>query len=181
MHLVYIYGPPAVGKLTVATELARRTGYKLFHNHQSIAAIEPIFEFGTPTFWRLVHGIRDEVMESAARDGVSLIYTAFYTHPEDLHHFERRRDIVERHDGQVLLVKLTCERPALEARVESESRRSLRKLSDLQAWHAAIEGKDVDSLIPDRESLVIDNTHLSPDEAAMRIIKHYALLEETNG
>jgi hypothetical protein len=180
MNLVHLYGPPAVGKLTVATALARRTGYKLFHNHLSIGAIAPIFEFGTPTFWRLLHQLRDDVMESAAKEDISLIYTAAYTQPDDIAHFERRKELIERYDGTVMLIKLTCARPVLEGRVEAESRRALRKLSDLGAWRSWIEGKDIDLLIPGRDSLVIDNTDLSPEEVAMRIIRHYALPEETN-
>jgi adenylate kinase family enzyme len=31
MHFVLIFGPPAVGKMTVGHEVARRTGFKLFH------------------------------------------------------------------------------------------------------------------------------------------------------
>lgn len=180
MHLVYIYGPPAVGKLTVATELARRTGYKLFHNHLSISAIEPVFEFGTPTFWRLVHAIRADVIESAATEDISLVYTGVYENPHDLPLVEHRFGLVEKHGGSALLVKLTCERATLEGRVESQSRRERRKLSELAAWRTAVEGKDVDSLIPGYESLVIDNTHLSPDQVATRIIRHYDLPEETN-
>ena len=33
MKHLFLYGAPAVGKLTVAKELADLTGYKLFHNH----------------------------------------------------------------------------------------------------------------------------------------------------
>ena len=177
MELVYIYGPPAVGKLTVATELVRRTGFKLFHNHLSIAAIEPVFEFGTPTFWRLVHGIRADVMESAAREGIDVVYTGVYEHPDNALLVEHRFGLVEKLGGAVRLVKLTCDHTTLEGRVESEKRRQAKKLSDLQEWHAAVDGKAVDSLIPDRESLVIDNTDLSPEQAAMRIITHYGLPE----
>lgn len=36
MKLVFIYGMPAAGKLTVAKELAGLSGYKLFHNHQVV-------------------------------------------------------------------------------------------------------------------------------------------------
>jgi tRNA uridine 5-carbamoylmethylation protein Kti12 len=50
MKLVFIYGPPAAGKLTVATELSRLTGFKLFHNHVSIQFVESLFEYGTRTF-----------------------------------------------------------------------------------------------------------------------------------
>jgi hypothetical protein len=37
--LLYTYGPPASGKLTVATALAELTGFSLFHNHLSVDAV----------------------------------------------------------------------------------------------------------------------------------------------
>lgn len=36
MKLVVIFGPLAVGKMTVGQELAKRTGLRLFHNHMTI-------------------------------------------------------------------------------------------------------------------------------------------------
>lgn len=45
MNLVFLYGPPAVGKLTVATILAEKTGYTLFHNHQIINLLRNVFGF----------------------------------------------------------------------------------------------------------------------------------------
>ena len=68
MDLIYISGPPSVGKLTVATEVAARTGYKLFHNHLSIGAIEPVFDFGTDAFWELVHELREQRLSLQAVD-----------------------------------------------------------------------------------------------------------------
>jgi broad-specificity NMP kinase len=53
MKLIFIYGAPAVGKLTVANEIARQTNFKVFHNHLSIDCIEPIFDFGTASFFNL--------------------------------------------------------------------------------------------------------------------------------
>ena len=41
MHLVCIFGPPAVGKMTVGRELSRQTGSKLLHNHMTI---EPVLD-----------------------------------------------------------------------------------------------------------------------------------------
>ena len=52
--LVFLIGPPAVGKMTVGAELARRTGLPLYHNHLSIEAVLPVFEYGSPAFDRLV-------------------------------------------------------------------------------------------------------------------------------
>ena len=33
MKLVILYGPPAVGKLSIAQALAARTGFRVLHNH----------------------------------------------------------------------------------------------------------------------------------------------------
>ena len=177
MDLVYIYGPPGVGKLTVGSELARLTGYGLFHNHLSIAAVAPVFEFGTETFWRLVHEIRANVIATAAREDVSLVYTGVFEHPKDLPVVENRLALAESNGGRVCLVKLTSDRGVIEQRIQSQSRRDLKKLADIDAWRAATQGRNQDSLIPGRQSLTIDNTDLSPELAAMRIITHYRLPE----
>ena len=50
MRLVFLYGPPAVGKLTVAKALARLTGYKVFHNHLTIDLVASILDWGTGPF-----------------------------------------------------------------------------------------------------------------------------------
>jgi len=53
MKLVFIYGLPAVGKLTVAKKLSKITGFPIFHNHLVIEMISPIFSFGSPGFIEL--------------------------------------------------------------------------------------------------------------------------------
>ena len=50
MKLVVIFGPPAVGKMTVGFELAKLTGLKLFHNHLTIELVLNFFDFSTPQF-----------------------------------------------------------------------------------------------------------------------------------
>ena len=61
MKLIFIYGPPAVGKLSVATELAKLTAFRLFHNHVSIQFVKSIFDFGTKPFWILTDKFRREM------------------------------------------------------------------------------------------------------------------------
>jgi shikimate kinase len=53
MKLVILFGPPAVGKMTVGQELAKATGLKLFHYHVTIELVLNFFEFGTKEFSRL--------------------------------------------------------------------------------------------------------------------------------
>ena len=54
MNLIILFGPPAVGKMTVGQELSRLTGYPLLHNHMTIDLVTEFFDFGTPQFGRLV-------------------------------------------------------------------------------------------------------------------------------
>src|SRR2546423_7333193 len=74
--LVFIVGPPAVGKMTVGHELAVRTGLKLFHNHQTIDLALRFFPFGSPPFARLVNEFRRRILEEvASSDLPGLIFT----------------------------------------------------------------------------------------------------------
>lgn len=65
--LVFIVGPPAVGKMAVGHELAQRTGFKLFHNHHTIDLAIRFFPFGSPPFQRLVGEFRRRIFETDFR------------------------------------------------------------------------------------------------------------------
>src|ERR1700751_4193719 len=47
MRLLFLYGPAASGKLTIARELATLTGFALFHNHLVVDAVAAAFPFGS--------------------------------------------------------------------------------------------------------------------------------------
>jgi hypothetical protein len=64
--LVYLYGPPASGKLTVAERLAEQSGYRLFHNHLTVNAIRPVLDFGSEPFVEVLHRLRLDVFAAAA-------------------------------------------------------------------------------------------------------------------
>ena len=44
MKFVILFGPLAVGKMTVGQELEKITGLKLFHNHMTIELVLPFFD-----------------------------------------------------------------------------------------------------------------------------------------
>jgi stage III sporulation protein SpoIIIAA len=86
MKLVILFGPPAVGKMTAARELAKITGLKLFHNHMSLELVNQFFDFGTPAFERLDRAIRFAIFEEVAKSELpGLIFTMVWAlnHPED--------------------------------------------------------------------------------------------------
>lgn len=178
MKLIFIYGAPAVGKLTVSQELARRTGFKVFHNHLSIDCIEPVFDFGTPSFTKLIEMIRVETIAEAARENVDLIYTFCYAKGLDDPHIWRILNAVESNGGEVCFVFLTCKKNEVEKRVVNESRRKFRKANNLQILKEIFDKYDFSSPIPDCPSLSIDTTDVSPETAARKIIEHFNLEQE---
>ncbi len=76
MVLIFLIGPPAVGKMAVGIELAKLTGLKLFVNHDSIELFLKFFEWGTPRFKRLNNEFRTRIFEEvASSDLPGLIFT----------------------------------------------------------------------------------------------------------
>lgn len=178
MKLVFIYGSPAVGKLTVANEIARRTDFKVFHNHLSIDCIEPVFEFGSPSFGKLIDLIRVETVREAARVGQNLIYTFCYAKDLDDAHVEKITRAVEENGGEICFALLKADRETLNRRVVEESRRRMGKAKTVEMMDLFHETYDLLSPVPDRESLIIDNTHLSAAAVAEAIIAHFNLQQQ---
>lgn len=170
-----IYGPPAVGKFTVATALAKLTGYKLFHNHLTADAVMALFPFGSPPFSRTLRRMRRELIEEAAREGVSLIYTYVYAAGQDDPELKDLIRRVGRHGGKVLFVKLYCAHRALHERVRHASRKRFGKIKKLATLKQAMRQYRLEATFPFAESLEIDNTALSPRKVAQIIQRHYRL------
>ncbi len=173
MKLLFIYGAPAVGKLTIANEIAKYTNFKVFHNHLSIDAIEPIFDFGTKSFWKLVDLIRVETIGESARVGQNLIYTFCYAKGSDDAHVSKIIETVEENGGEVCFVLLVCQRGELEKRVLAESRRKFGKANNLEILNEILDKHDLFSPVPFQDSLQIDNTNFSAEATARKIVEHY--------
>src|SRR5689334_16095796 len=107
MRFVFLYGPPGVGKLTVGRELAGLTGFKLFHNHLMVNAVQAVFPRGSDSWDRLIRECQCLVLAEAARAGVDLVMTWAHGVSEDIP--RRYTDVVESNGGRVLFVRLVCE------------------------------------------------------------------------
>ncbi|HMS43002.1 MAG TPA: hypothetical protein PKE69_22425 [Pyrinomonadaceae bacterium] len=175
MKLILIYGSPAVGKLTTANEIAKLTDFKVFHNHLTISAVKPVFEFGTAPFWKLVHNFRVETIAEAARENVNLIYTFCYAKTEDDEHIEEIARVVEENGGEICFVLLVAEKSLIERRVLEESRKKYEKVGSLEGLLKMWEKYELFLPVTNRESLIIDNSNLSAELSAQKIIEHFNL------
>lgn len=175
MKLVVIYGPPAVGKLTVAKELAQKTGFKLFHNHLAIDLVVSVFPFGTAHFSDLLEKIKLMVIEDVAKNNTNLIYTLAY----GVETFEGKREndfvnklikIVEGHGGKAYFVRLTCSKQEQIRRLGEKSRKAYQKITDPKVLREVEKAVKLDEQIPFVKSLIMNTTDLSPKDAADKII-----------
>lgn len=183
--LVWLFGPPAVGKMTVGLELSRLTGLPLFHNHVSIEAVLPVFEYGTPPFNRVVGRFRDHVFQEAARSDLpGLIFTMMWAFDieSDLRFVEKQKAVFEAEGGRAVFVELQASIEARIARNESELRLSAKPSKrDVAASRARLLAADstyrLDSGgdFPFEAYLRIDNTHLEPVAVAARIRERFHL------
>lgn len=180
MNLVFVYGPPAVGKHTVGSELARLTGYRLFHNHLTIPAVNAIFEEEShPERGRLLKDLRLTSIAAAAKVGINLIFTASYSgDPDDQVFIQNIADIVEgTPGGQMMYVQLTAPQDVLLARVGNESRVLLnaQKITNPQAYLKRLARRDIWVSVVYDGILTLDTTKTSPPHMARMIVEHFQL------
>ena len=184
MKFIVIFGPPAVGKMTVGYELAKLTGLRLFHNHMTIDLILNFFGFGQPQFHTLVSEFRRRVFEEvAASDLAGLIFTFVWAldHESDKAFIERSCDIFHEKGADIYFVELEAELPERLRRNESEFRLSqklpkrdveksrARLLEDDKKYKLNSNG----DFFYQENYLKINNTNLSADETARMIVDKF--------
>lgn len=171
--LVYLYGPPAAGKLTIAEKVRDLTGFRLFHNHLTVNALREVFDFGSPPFVALLHRIRLDVFATAMRAGVSTIFTnnSAWGGTGGRKRFEAFADeaahVVESGGGVPLFVRVTAPLDVLESRLGNQSRRAHGKLLEVARLRELVA--EMDEPRDGAGDLTIDTTEVTADEAARAI------------
>ncbi|WP_350020160.1 AAA family ATPase [Priestia flexa] len=111
MKFILVFGPQAVGKMTVGQQLERNTGLKLFHNHMTIELLAPLFQFNEE-MWRLVDLFRKEIFESISKSdakGIIFTYVWAFDMQSDWNFIREVCDIFESKGGTVYFVELEAD------------------------------------------------------------------------
>lgn len=184
--MLFIVGPPAVGKMSVGQAIAERTDLRLFHNHISIEVALRYFDFGTPAFHRVNATIRGRIVEEvAASDLAGLVFTYVWDFgdPSDQDAVEAFAKPFHDRGGRVLFLELEADQDERLVRnegatrlAEKPSKRDLatsrRRLLELDERHQLNSGGRFDGR---DDYLRMNNTLLTPGEVATRVINHFAL------
>jgi chloramphenicol 3-O-phosphotransferase len=170
VKLVFIYGMPAAGKLTVAEELSKITGYKLFHNHLVVDLLLSTFEFGSLPFVELREQIWLSVFAQACRSELPGLIFTFNPETTVRASFIRETvDTVTRSGGDVQFVELVCPLAELKRRIDSPSRLQYGKLTSLSLFEKLHSEGTFDISHMPEPRLTVDTSLCSPMEAATRI------------
>lgn len=170
MKLIFIHGMPGVGKLTVGTELAELTGFKLFHNHLTVDLVTSLFEFGSQSFVELRERIwLNAFVQAAAANLEGLIFTFAFEKTVGEEFLPNVVKSVEETGGEVIFVKLYCAPAQLEARITNPTRQRFGKLTSVDLFKQLNSAGmfETPENVPNR--LSIDTTFISPLEAANKI------------
>ncbi|WP_203568387.1 ATP-binding protein [Aestuariimicrobium ganziense] len=180
--LLLIFGPPAVGKMTVGRAVCAVSDFRLFHNHMTIEPLIETFGYGTPAFNVLNEEFRYRVLEEAARHHVNLVLTLVWglELESDLEIVQRYVDIF---DGDVAFVELRADLDTRLSRNRTAHRLEEKKSKRDVDWSDQnVRGLErhvmtterpapvAEPLLAQHRHLVLDNTHLTADQAAQRIV-----------
>lgn len=176
MNLIFIYGPPASGKLTVAEEIAKLSGYKLFHNHLTQDLVRELYPEFNELRFKLVDKIRLDIFEYTAENDTNLIFTYVYSGDEEDDAFITETvKVVHRAGGNVLFIELTAPNATLLERVANESRQRFHKLKDSKILQKQLEADQYNKSILYSGILKIDTSLSAPIDTARSIMRHYQL------
>lgn len=172
MKLIFIYGLPATGKLTVAQHLAAMTGFKVFHNHLVVDLLLSVFDFGSPEFVHLREEIWLSVFEQATRSGLPGMIFTFAPEPTVRPAFIRELQTrLAAVGGKVEFIELTCPIPELKNRMGNPSRHKFKKLTSVTLFEELHAEGSFDASTMPKPHLSIDTSLVTPARAALQIAR----------
>ena len=176
MHLLFLHGPAAAGKYTVAKELAALTGFELYHNHLVVDEVLKSHAFGTPGFvaerdrlWREFFAR----FPSPGRANIIFTFNPENTVPQAFIDWLFTEPV--RRGVKFISVEITADEAVIESRIASKQRQQFKKLTDVALYRRLRNsGVFATPLIP-RTDLRIDTGKTAPAEAAAHITRQFSL------
>lgn len=186
MKLIILFGPPAVGKMTVGKAIAEKTGLKLLHNHMSIELVLNFFDFDEKGFDRLNRVIRNEILKEIAESeykGAIFTYVWALDYTSDAEYLEPFMKHFEDKGGEVYFVELEADLDERLVRnkhpdrlAAKASKRNLEQSERALLTHEKqYRFNSTAGEFKGKKHLKINNTTLSPEEVAKLVIDTFSI------
>lgn len=175
MKCIVLYGPPAVGKLTVARELAKRGNTHVFDNHKVIELIAPVVGGNDTELITLSYSLQLQILNAAMRlshEDIIFPFTFTADLQTDIAFLQTIVEAGRAHNVRIDLVHLRAKRHTLLERVVQDSRRGTSKITDPLLLDKLLQTYDFDKPMPGDDHVInINTTHMTPQEVAQQVIR----------
>ncbi len=186
MKLIIIFGPHAVGKMTVGQELSKLTNLKLFHNHMTIDIVNDLFENLPEEKSRLINLFRKEIFEAfscSEEYGMIFTYMWAFDRQEDWNYINYVEELFTSKGAEVYFVELEADYELRIERNKTENRllnkSTKRNLEKSELIFRTLESKyrlnSYEGEITKINYIKINNTSLTPEKAALIIKNKFSL------
>ena len=177
--MFYLVGMPAVGKYTIAKELAGLTGARLVDNHSianvifnlfDLDGIRPLPEGIFGPVGKVRQAVLDALTNLAPRE-LSYVFTIVLLggDPAEAEHFHKMVEVAEQRGSLFVPVLLRCQTGELMLRAANESRVQRMKLID-PATIASLNDDHPQFETDHPNAITLDTTETPPVETARRIV-----------
>jgi hypothetical protein len=171
-QVIFLFGRPGVGKLTIGELLAVNTGYRLLHNHAVVDLVASLFSFGSPPFVALREKLWLDAIDAcitAKAEGVIMTFAPESTVTDEFIPTLKKR-VGKR--GSLRFIELRCSDAELETRLTAESRGKFGKLRDVKQFRKLDKAGAFERPKMPLAELVVDTTEQEPVESARLIAVH---------
>ena len=184
MKLVIIFGPHAVGKMTVGQELAKITELKLFHNHMTIELVASLFDLATGQGRQLINMLRKDIFEEFSKSdmyGMIFTYMWAFDQQSDWDYVEWLHNLFHTRGADIYYVELEAD---FNVRIDRnktpnrlENKPTKRNIEDSEALFRNLEAKyrlnSYTGEVKRNHYIRINNTDMPPTEVAKIIADNF--------
>lgn len=177
MNSIILYGLPGVGKRTVGEKIAEKLGYTFLQNHTIVDFVRSFFpdQKNYPICLRVSTVLRESILIGLIdANEKGAVNTFAGGSPGAFERISTWVNAVDQHGGKTFLVELRADLEVIRKRIEEPDRKKWHKITKQEELDEFLK-KDYFKGIPRRESFVIDNTNVSPEECANLIIEKFGL------
>lgn len=181
MKIILIFGPQAVGKMTIGEKVGDAFDLPLLHNHVTLDAIWPYIGWNKDTF-RLSDQIRMGIFEHVSKDdshpGIIFTFVWAFDMQEDWGYIKTIKEIFNKESHNIYFVELAADlderirRNTTEYRLEKKPSKRNIEFSHAELTNSAEKHRlnSYENEVQEDKYLKLNVTSLSAEESSQQVI-----------